>query len=1626
MTKVRTYRIDVNDDANIGDAIVIAWNGCMIWCHLGTSSSLDTWSCPWNVPILDSHWRLPDSTSPSSVMQKCVYDPNNKWADVYDYCNFDNTPEIPVVNDPTVTFTQGWITVWSISLNQAWNTEIALMAGWVSAGKWIDIDNWEVSVKFDESSIVLNDNSNLSVCDYDTIKAGAAAWATAVQVNDLATVAMSGSYTDLINKPEIPSAQIQSDWEQTNTNLADYIKNKPTIGNATITLQKNGSNVDCFELNQTANKNINLVLSKWDVGLWNVDNTSDADKPVSSAVQCALDLKQDNISDLNTIRNNAYAGKTANDTISWYWDIVSCNASDFATAEQWAKADTAIQATDLSQVATSWQYCDLSWVPSLSTVATSGCYSDLSWTPNLCTVATSWCYCDLSWTPSLCSVATSGKYCDLIWTPTIPTDNCQLANSCWFVTNAVNDLTNYYLKSETYQKCEVDNLIANFWWFEVVSVLPTTNIKTNVIYLKWPIWTGTDRYEEWIYYNNTWTLIWETSTDLSNYAKCCDIPTDNCQLWNSCWYITWISWSDVTAALWYTPYNSTNPNWYTSCTGTVVSSDLAPYAKSCDLCTVATTWSYNDLTDKLTAGNWINITNWEISSNWMTILSYWNSTWSDFETAYNNKMVVYARASSNSNPATWSQNRLAFMAYVNNADNPTEVEFQYYRSVSAHCDALQWDQVFVYKLNKTSWWSVITRNAFSKIVAGPWLSSSYANCCLTLCLDKWVSDLTNYTLSSNLSTVATSGCYNDLSGLPTIPTDNCQLSNGCNYITKDVNNLTNYTPTSSLSVVATSWAYCDLTNIPEFSCVAMSGCYDDLAWKPNLWVYQCVCNMVCSLNWADHNHYPTAKTVADALSCAWAWDMLSSVYDPNNCARDAFNYNNFYNKPNLATVATSWKYCDLSWLPTIPPVLTSWCAISISSNKINVQYDWSTIKKNDWNCLYADFTGLATTASLCPVATSWQYCDLSWLPTIPTNNNQLTNGCWYTTCTWTLVAGDLAPYAKSNTLCTVATSGQYCDLTGIPSLATVATTGCYNDLTGKPTIPTVNTKTFALSSTSDTTNASAAATYINDGNNAIIILNNIAYNLSSKTSTQMVFKWPVSITTNTGDTSISQATLTFTVSWNNVTAISNASTSLGKYLETDRNYSTPLTPQYDWSPATKKYVDDHVWSQWWCITGTLSDQTDLNNALNDKANCSDIPTDNCQLANWCWYLTCASLATVATSGKYCDLSWTPNLCTVATSGKYCDLTDAPSLCTVATSWQYCDLSGLPTIPTDNCQLANWCWYVTSSSLDTRTFTLSNTSDTTNATAALTHINWWGNAIILYNNVVYTLNSKTSSQLVFKWPSTITAWASYTTINQPTLTFTVSWASVTAITSANASLWKYLEVDRNYNTPLTPSYDWSPATKKYVDDHVWSQWWCITGTLSDQTDLNNILNCKAQCCDIPTDNCQLSNSCWYTTCTGTLSATNIWTNWQVLTQTSSWPAWCDAEWWGWDMQYCDFNFVTKTWNSITLDLSSEITPSSNFTVNVPSEIKNWQAYVLRVNNWATAYTMTLGNCINNPNDMNLTLTPNWTDQFVFYAINNNELDLQVWAENEFIYVTQAEYDALPSTKNFDWKTYLIYF
>lgn len=162
----------------------------------------------------------------------------------------------------------------------------------------------------------------------------------------------------------------------------------------------------------------------------------------------------------------------------------------------------------------------------------------------------------------------------------------------------------------------------------------------------------------------------------------------------------------------------------------------------------------------------------------------------------------------------------------------------------------------------------------------------------------------------------------------------------------------------------------------------------------------------------------------------------------------------------------------------------------------------------------------------------------------------------------------------------------------------------------------------------------------------------------------------------------------------------------------------------------------------------------------------------------------------------------------------------------------------------------------------------------------------------------------------------------------------------------------------------------------------------------------------------------------------------WVTWVVIrnnTITNTWVLSVNWQTWNvivdsWDMFYDDFNFVTLTWSTISLWLSTKIEPSSNFTVNLPTDIKDWQEYILRVSNWSTPYTMTLWNGVENPWNVDLTLTPDAIDMFVFLAVGD-KLELQPergsnsgWASSFF--KTQVEYDALPATKTSDWNLYII--
>lgn len=118
-----------------------------------------------------------------------------------------------------------------------------------------------------------------------------------------------------------------------------------------------------------------------------------------------------------------------------------------------------------------------------------------------------------------------------VYAPKPPSKTSELNNDSGFITNTVNNLANYYLKTETYTQAEVDALIAAIVTIDiqVVASLPISDISTTTIYL---VPTSDPElqniYDEYINTDGTsggWELIGTTAVDLSNYVTTTDLAT---------------------------------------------------------------------------------------------------------------------------------------------------------------------------------------------------------------------------------------------------------------------------------------------------------------------------------------------------------------------------------------------------------------------------------------------------------------------------------------------------------------------------------------------------------------------------------------------------------------------------------------------------------------------------------------------------------------------------------------------------------------------------------------------------------------------------------------------------------------------------------------------------------------------------------------------------------------------------------------------------------------------------------------------------------------------------------------------------------------------------------------------
>lgn len=150
---------------------------------LWTAASKDVWINEWNVPVIDSTWKLDPSIVPSIwVMDTFTVTDKSDLTTLSGAKKWD----IGIVTSENKTY---------ILSNEPYSTlsnwtELQFPTGWVSSVNWF---TWAVSLT---TGYIAESNNKLYVS-----AAEKSVWNSKLSTNNVATVALTGNYNDLSNKP---------------------------------------------------------------------------------------------------------------------------------------------------------------------------------------------------------------------------------------------------------------------------------------------------------------------------------------------------------------------------------------------------------------------------------------------------------------------------------------------------------------------------------------------------------------------------------------------------------------------------------------------------------------------------------------------------------------------------------------------------------------------------------------------------------------------------------------------------------------------------------------------------------------------------------------------------------------------------------------------------------------------------------------------------------------------------------------------------------------------------------------------------------------------------------------------------------------------------------------------------------------------------------------------------------------------------------------------------------------------------------------------------------------------------------------------------------------------------------
>lgn len=221
-----TDRVDWNDIQNKPDFATVATSGSYNdlqnrpnFAEVATSGSYNDLDDKPEIPSLEGY------ATEQWVSEQGFSTFSGSYEDLTD------KPSIPTVNDALLTIKQGGVTKGTFSANSNQNVEIDLEAGGSGSTDWNDIQNKP------DFARVATTGSYTDLNDKPTIPTK-----TSELTNDSGFTTFSGDYNDLTNKPTIPAPQVQADWQQNDSTQPDYIKNRPSMPSAQIQSDWNQTN----------------------------------------------------------------------------------------------------------------------------------------------------------------------------------------------------------------------------------------------------------------------------------------------------------------------------------------------------------------------------------------------------------------------------------------------------------------------------------------------------------------------------------------------------------------------------------------------------------------------------------------------------------------------------------------------------------------------------------------------------------------------------------------------------------------------------------------------------------------------------------------------------------------------------------------------------------------------------------------------------------------------------------------------------------------------------------------------------------------------------------------------------------------------------------------------------------------------------------------------------------------------------------------------------------------------------------------------------------------------------------------------------------------------------------------